>query len=77
MTTILTADGMIPVPEELRRTLKLSPGQPLELVSVKGSLIARPLNQEDPFQKWRGRGHQPDGLTVNEYLDLIRDDYSR
>ena len=73
MTAVLTEDGQLPLPRELREKLGLSPGQTLELQSEGGLLVAWKQSANDPFEKWRGRGQLPMGKNADDYLRLIRD----
>ena len=73
MTVVLNADGAIPVPKELREQLGFTAGSILELHGQAGALIARQTAKADAFDKWRGRGKLPQGLTTDEYLILSRD----
>lgn len=74
MTTILTPDGCIAIPQVLRDELDLRPGSVIELVTHDGQLVGRKQPQEDAFARWRGKGRLPKGTaTTDEYLSEIRD----
>jgi bifunctional DNA-binding transcriptional regulator/antitoxin component of YhaV-PrlF toxin-antitoxin module len=73
MAAVVTKDGQLPLPLELREQLGLAPGQALEICSEGGLLVAWKKSASDPFEKWRGRGHLPAGKSADEYLRLIRD----
>jgi len=73
MTAVVTKDGQLPLPLELREQLGLAPGQALEICSESGGLMAWKKSASDPFEKWRGRGRLPTGRSADEHLRLIRD----
>ena len=73
MTTIITLDGCIAIPQILRDELGLQPGSVLELVTQDGQLVGRKQPEADAFARWRGRGHLPSGTTTDEYLSETRD----
>ncbi len=74
MTSVMTKDGQLPLPRELREQLGLGPGQALEIHAEGGVLVAWKKSLEEPYAKWRGRGRLPSGKTTDDYLRLIRDD---
>ena len=73
MTAVVTKDGQLPLPRELREQLGLAPGETLEIHTQNGLLLAWKKSANDPFEKWRGRGHLPVGENADEYLRLICD----
>lgn len=73
MDAVLTQDGQIEIPRELRDQLGLQPGSVLELQNQAGTLVAWKKIEPDVFEKWRGRGALPEGTTTDNYLRLIRD----
>ena len=73
MTAVVTKDGQLPLPREVCEQLGLAPGQALEIHSENGLLMVWKKSANDPFEKWRGRGHLPTGTTAEDYLRLIRD----
>ncbi|HEY0456906.1 MAG TPA: AbrB/MazE/SpoVT family DNA-binding domain-containing protein [Verrucomicrobiae bacterium] len=77
MNTVIQDDGAIKIPAEVRQKLDLRAGTILELTVEGGSLLAWKKVEPDAFEKWRGRGHLPAGLTTDEYLRMVRDDNSR
>lgn len=77
MTAVVTKDGRLPLPRELREQLGLLPGQSVEIRTENGLLVAWEKTAGDPFEKWRGRGRLPFGENTDEYLDVIRDGNSR
>ena len=72
MNAILSDKGQITIPKSLRDSLGLQPGVVLDFSEESGRLVARKLSQEDPFEKWRGKGKLPAGGTVDGYLARIR-----
>jgi AbrB family looped-hinge helix DNA binding protein len=68
---VLTQDGQIEIPRELRDQLGLQPGSVLELQNQAGTLVAWKKVEPDVFEKWRGRGALPAGTTTDDYLRLI------
>jgi bifunctional DNA-binding transcriptional regulator/antitoxin component of YhaV-PrlF toxin-antitoxin module len=77
MTAVVTKDGQLPLPRELRERLGLAPGHTLEIHIQNGLLLAWKKSADDPFEKWRGRGRLPIGENADEYLRLIRDGAGR
>jgi len=72
MKAIISAKGQVTVPKECRVKLGLKSGMELDFEAVSGVLIARKVQHEDPFHKWRGKGRLPVGRNVDEYLDKVR-----
>ena len=77
MSTVVTDDGKISIPPEVREALGLAPGTVLEVESQAGTLVAWKKVEPDVFEKWRGRGKIPVGTGTDDYLRLIRDGDSR
>jgi AbrB family looped-hinge helix DNA binding protein len=73
MNAVLTEDGQLTIPKELREQLGLKPGNVLELQNQAGTLVAWKKVEPDAFEKWRGRGQLPAGVSTDDYLRLIRD----
>lgn len=73
MAALVTAEGSLAIPPELREQLGLTPGQMMEVRTEGGLLVAWKKSDDDPFEKWRGRGRLPAGQSSIEYLRLIRD----
>ena len=72
MNAVVTQDGQIEIPRELREQLGLQPGNVLELKNQAGTLVVWKKVQPDVFEKWRGRGALPAGANTDDYLRLIR-----
>jgi len=72
MKAVVTTDGKIALPEELREQMGWVAGQVLEL-QAQGEKILIWNKNDDLFSKWRGRGHLPVGSTASEYLQIMRD----
>ena len=64
--------GQVTIPKSCRDRLGLKPGAILDFAAVDGALVARKVQPEDVFQKWRGRGRLPGGASVDEYLARAR-----
>jgi bifunctional DNA-binding transcriptional regulator/antitoxin component of YhaV-PrlF toxin-antitoxin module len=77
VTAVISQDGQIEIPRELREQLGLNPGNVLELQNQAGTLVAWKKVEPDVFEKWRGRGTLSAGASADEYLRLIRDGHSR
>ncbi len=73
MSTVVSDDGTISIPQEVREALGLAPGTVLEVQSQAGTLVAWQKVEPDVFEKWRGRGQLPVGTDADDYLRLIRD----
>ncbi len=71
--TTVSEKGQITIPKALRESLGIRPGTVLEVVAVRGNLIAQKREPEDPVLKWRGRGRLPGGGSVDAYLARIRE----
>ena len=72
MKTTLSEKGQITVPKACRTKLGLKPGMELDFQAENGVLVARKVQQSDPFHKWRGKGRLPAGHSVDAYIDRIR-----
>jgi bifunctional DNA-binding transcriptional regulator/antitoxin component of YhaV-PrlF toxin-antitoxin module len=77
VNAVLSQDGHIEIPRELREQFGLKPGTVLEMQNQAGTLVAWKKVEPDAFEKWRGRGALPAGSSTDEYLRLIRDGDSR
>lgn len=77
MTVLVTSEGSLAIPPELRGRLGLTPGQTMEVRTEGGLLVAWKTSDNDQFEKWRGRGRLPAGQSSIGYLHLIRDGHSR
>lgn len=73
MKSIVSEKGQVTIPKRLRDRLGIRPGTILEFDAEEGKLVAHKTERIDVFRKWRGRGSLPGGLTVDRYLDQIRD----
>ena len=56
----------------MREQLGIRAGTVLEVSAAAGRLVAVKQEMQDPFHKWRGKGHLPGGLSVDEYLQRVR-----
>ncbi len=70
MKATLSERGQITIPKHCRETLGLRTGAILDFEAVDGMLVARKVQPEDMFRKWRGRG-RVEG-SVDSYLDRAR-----
>ena len=73
MKAKLTSKGQVTVPKSCRDRLGLKTGTLLDFEAVDGVLIARKVQPEDVFHKWRGRGKLPKGQDVDDYLRQVRE----
>ena len=64
--------GQVTIPKSCRDKLGLKTGAVLDFEARDGVLVARKVQPEDVFRKWRGRGRLPAGLGVDEYLGGVR-----
>ena len=64
MNAVLSEDGQLTIPKELREQLGLKPGSVLELQNQAGTLVAWKKAAPDVFEKWRGRGKLPTGAMA-------------
>lgn len=72
MKATLGRRGLVTIPKACRDQLGLEAGTVLDFGVEDGVLVARKVQPEDVFRKWRGRGRLPVGLGVDEYLDEVR-----
>ena len=72
MKATLSKSGQVTIPRVLREKLGLKTGDVIGFEVRDGILVARKIQVEDVFRKWRGRGRLPTGLGVDEYLDEAR-----
>lgn len=72
MRAIVSEKGQVTIPKSCRDRLGLKSGTVLDIEEVNGVLVARKVQQQDVFRKWRGRGRLPGGLTVDQYLAKAR-----
>ena len=68
----MSQGGRVTIPKSCRDKLGLEAGTVLDFEVEDGVLVARKVQPEDVFHKWRGRGRLPLGLGVDEYLDEVR-----
>jgi hypothetical protein len=47
--------------------------QPTGVQTEGATLVVRKKEDQDVFEKWRGRGALPGAANVDEYLGVIRD----
>ncbi len=73
MKANLSSKGQVTVPKSCREKLGLKTGTVLEFDAVDGVLVARKVQPQDVFSKWRGRCSLPEGRDVDEYLNLVRE----
>lgn len=59
-------------PKGVRDRLGLSPGTELAFEAAGGVLVARKVERQDVFAKWRGRGRLPIETDVDGYLKASR-----
>ena len=76
MNSTVSEKGQITIPQKLRNQLGLKPGVVIEFESAQGKLIGVKRRQEEPLQKWIGKGRNPAAPTkpptTKDYLDAIR-----
>lgn len=72
MKATVSQRGQVTIPKSCRDRLGLKTGAVLDFEAVDGVLVARKVQPEDVFRKWRGRGRIPGGSTVDDYLTKAR-----
>lgn len=78
MTTAVSEKGQVTIPKRVRDQLGIRPGTALTFSAVGGKLVAsKAADADDVFEKWRGRGRIPGGLSVDAYLAKARDGHGR
>jgi len=70
---ILSQKGQVTIPKSCRDKLGLKTGTVLDFEAVDGTLVARKMQQQDVFRKWRGKGKLPGGQSVDDYLKGTRE----
>jgi len=73
MNTIVSEKGQVTIPKALRLRLGIEPGSVLDFREEQGRLVARKKVNEDPLERWRGKGKLPLGDSVDDYLQIIRE----
>lgn len=73
MKAILSQKGQVTIPKSCRDKLGLKTGTVLDFEAVDGTLVARKMQQQDVFRKWRGKGKLPGGQSVDDYLKGTRE----
>lgn len=73
MKAILSQKGQVTIPKACRDKLGLKTGTVLDFEAVDGTLVARKMQLQDVFSKWRGKGKLPGGQRVDEYLKGVRE----
>jgi antitoxin PrlF len=72
MKAIVSEKGQVTIPKAVRSKLGIKPGTVLDFSADGGRLVAVKEQQSDAFDRWRGKGRIPGGLTVDEYLAEVR-----
>jgi antitoxin PrlF len=73
MNAILSEKGQVTIPKSIRDTLGLVPGSVLDFSTEGGRLILRKIIDENPVAAWRGKGRLPKGMSVDRYLESVRE----
>ena len=60
------------VPKCCREKLGLKTGTVLDFEVIEGVLVAKKVQPEDVFHKWRGQGWLPEEASVDQYLKQVR-----
>jgi AbrB family looped-hinge helix DNA binding protein len=72
VTATITSKGQITLPKEVRNHLRLQSGDKVRFLEDEtGIRFGRQVSDRWPKQ-WPGYIPLPDGMTVDEYMDLIR-----
>lgn len=74
MTAIVSADGEVIIPKEIRDQLGITPGTVLDFAAESGLLVGKKEPSADPRSKWLGVGR--DFIAkfggVDGYLEMTR-----
>jgi len=68
MKAIVSRRGQVTIPKAIRDRLGLQQGTVLDWRAEAGKLIGTKIVKSDVFEKWRGSGQLPRGVSVNDYL---------
>ena len=71
LKTVVSEDGRVTIPKAIRRRLGIVPWTVLAFTEEDGRLVAV-KEQQDAFSRWRGKGQLPNGMSVDEYLGIVR-----
>jgi antitoxin PrlF len=72
MKTIVSEKGQITIPKAARAKLGLEPGVVLEITCENGRLVASKRSDENPYERWRGKGCKTMGRSTDAYLKRVR-----
>lgn len=72
MKAIVAANGRVTIPKAIRDRLGIEPGAVLEFSAEEGKMVAVKSRRDDLISRWRGKGRLPGGLSVDEYLQIVR-----
>ena len=72
MRATVSSKGRVTIPKSCRDQLGLRTGSVLDFEAVDGTLVARKVQTQDVFRKWRGRCELPGGMSVDDYLATAR-----
>lgn len=76
-TAVVQPDGSLIVPAEALTRFQLAPGESVSLEpGHHGRLVLSKAGGVDTsrFERWRGVAKDPDGLSTDEYMLLMRGD---
>jgi antitoxin PrlF len=73
MKSVVSEKGQVTIPKACRDRLGLKAGTTLQFEAKDGKLIAVKEQPEDVLAKWRGKGRLPGDLSVDQYLEMIRE----
>ena len=76
-TVVVGPDGSLVVPSQAVARFQLVPGETVRLTPGRyGRLVVSKAGgvDADRFERWRGVAKDPDGLSTDEYMLLMRGD---
>jgi AbrB family looped-hinge helix DNA binding protein len=72
MNAIVSEKGQVTIPKPLRDDLGLAAGSVLSFAEENGRIVATKVLASDPLSAWRGRAKLPRNLSVDDYIQTIR-----
>ena len=72
MKSKVTTKGQITIPQELRESLGIAPGDEVEFFVEDGSIRLQKRQEDRPFARWRGYLRSLEGRDVDALIEEMR-----